>query len=279
MNAEKSNKRRKFIKHCGMISFASLINGHQLLASACSNPGPDELIKEIQLFTGIELFELIQFYHHKLGFEILKQSDTECSFRTGSSLLTFRKTNESNAPFYHFAFNIPENKIKQAEQWQKSKAAFISPPPHLLDEAYQSANIVHFRHWDAHSLFFYDPAGNVVEYIARHTLNNPAEGGFTVNDVLYISEIGLVVDDVYSSSDSIAGPASLKQYQRASENFLALGDEKGLIIFFKEHTRAAFNKGKPRQTYGAEIAINKEIKHKNLQVANHPFNITSKSNN
>jgi catechol-2,3-dioxygenase len=32
--------------------------------------------------------------------------------------------------------------------------------------------VVDYSHWNAHSIFFLDPAGTVVEYIARHDLKN-----------------------------------------------------------------------------------------------------------
>ena len=40
-------------------------------------------------------------------------------------------------------------------------------------------DIVDYSHWNAHSIFFLDPGGNVVEYIARHDLKNGAPGAFS----------------------------------------------------------------------------------------------------
>lgn len=264
--------RRQFIKHSAMVSFTSLLEGHLLFSTPWNTPNTNnELIKEIRLFTSTEISKLVHFYHHTLGFKIINHSNTRCTFQTGNSLLTFTKTEKTNSPFYHFAFNIPENKIKQAELWLKIKTPFIKPPPHLIDKTLHSENIVHFRHWDAHALFFYDPAGNVVEYIARHTLENKGEGDFTPDDVLYISEIGLVVNDVNETFNSISNHIGLGQYKGASENFLALGDENGLIILFKKYTKSAFKKGKPRQTYGTQISINLEIEGEDWKVGDYPF--------
>ena len=268
--------RRQFIKYGGIAAFSTLLGGHLLVDLPWESQNPkNELIKEISLLTSTKISELVQFYTGKLGFDVIKQDTNHCTFQTGRSLLSFTKTADSSSPFYHFAFNIPENKIKKAELWQETKTPFIKPPPNLLDKSLQSDNIVHFRHWDAHALFFYDPAGNVVEYIARHPLNNRAEGDFSPKDVLYISEIGLVVDNVYDAFDDISIQIGLEQYKGASKNFLAIGDEYGLIIFFKKNTKAAFNKGASRQTFGTQISINHKVEGENCKVGAYPFIITS----
>ncbi len=194
-----------------------------------------------------------------------------CSLKAGLSILTFSKTDKGDSPFYHFAFNIPENKIEDAEYWQQSKTDFIKPPKHLTDDSLNSDNIVHFRHWDAHSVFFYDPAGNVVEYIARHTLKNTTSGKFTVKDILCISEIGLVVDDVFKTSNNLLEVVNIPQYKNSSENFLAHGDHHGLILLFKQGTLEAFNKGKHRQTFETEILINPPVNQKQSKLPDHPF--------
>lgn len=265
-------KRRQFIRQGGMLSIASLISGHLCLGGFENSPhGENELIKELRLRTATEIPELVHFYHEKLGFDLLDSTNIECTFQTGNSTLTFLKSGGDHSPFYHFAFNIPENKIKAAEKWHHPKSQFIKPPSHLLDKSYQSDNIVHFRHWDAHSLFFYDPAGNVVEYIARHTLNNQSSGEFSTSDILYLSEIGLVVDDVYETSMMVSNASGLKQYSEASDNFLALGDHFGLVIFFKKDTLGAFRQGKPRQTFATEITIKSILQNGVWQPDDYPF--------
>lgn len=279
MTFKNSYNRRQFTKQTGLVMFATLLDSHFLLSNPLKSPKETfELIKEIRLLSSIEISQLVHFYGQILGFEIIDQTSSYCTFQAGSSLLTFTKTDKKNAPFYHFAFNIPENKIKKAEKWQQAKTEFIKPPRHLTDRSMYSDNIVHFRHWDAHSLFFYDPAGNVVEYIARHTLNNKIEGDFTQDDVLCISEIGLVVEDVKHTSDIVAQQFGFKQYKGASEDFSALGDENGLIIFFRQNTKEAFQKGKSRQVFGTQMSLNLKSKSSNWQIPRYPY-IIEKINN
>jgi hypothetical protein len=150
----------------------------------------------------------------------------------GTELLFTRDASGAAPPFYHFAFNIPENKIVQAHEWQIRRSPLLPIPGTLRDPA-MPPEVVDYRHWNAHSIFFFDPAGNVVEYIARHDLRNPASGSFGPHDILYASEIAFVVDDVLKAVPAVAAASRLSTYGTASEAFAALGDEKGLLLIMK----------------------------------------------
>jgi hypothetical protein len=50
------------------------------------------------------------------------------SVMAGQTVLTFELIDKKyGRPFYHFAFNIPENKIEKAYEWQKIKTDIIHP--------------------------------------------------------------------------------------------------------------------------------------------------------
>ena len=94
--------------------------------------------------------------------------------------------------------------------------------------------VVDYAHWNAHSVFFLDPAGNVVEYIARHDLKNGDTGAFGWPDILCVSEIALVVDDVRAAAETVTRAAAVQQYKGGDEQFMALGDEWGLLLLMKK---------------------------------------------
>ena len=75
-------------------------------------------IKQLILFTR-NLDAQIEFYSKVLEFEIVFRNAVECAFLTGDSLLTFRVDEKSTT--YHFAFNIPSNKEKEALIWLKQR--------------------------------------------------------------------------------------------------------------------------------------------------------------
>lgn len=128
---------------------------------------------------------------------------------------------------YHFAFNIPSNQFEPARQW-------ISARQPLLQDA-GGKEVFHSGTWDSDSVYFLDAAGNVLEFIVRHTLQNPASGEFGSRMILNISEIGLPSGDVVGLANELCSKLGLATYkQDANENFTPVGDENGLLILPKE---------------------------------------------
>lgn len=143
------------------------------------------LIREITLHTNL-LNELKNFYSDILELGLIHESQYSFTVKTLNSDITFLKSSLEN-PFYHFAFNIPENQIKQAKEWALQRFKLIS---------LNGEDEFDFLSWNAHSIYFYDPAGNILEFIARHNLNNKSDTDFSGKSILNVSEIGLPVDDV-----------------------------------------------------------------------------------
>ena len=85
--------------------------------------------------------------------------------------------------------------------------------------------VVDYSHWNAHSIFFLDPAGNIVEYIARHDLNDGDASPFSWGDILYASEIGLIVDDVKATAAMVGETAAVTRSKGGSDDLRAMGDE------------------------------------------------------
>ncbi len=199
-----------------------------------SSPGREEgdgpRIRSLELLTAAPLPIMKEFYRQLLGLRVVEDQPGRLTIQAGETQISFLKTPaEHREPFYHFAFNIPENKVLAAYHWQRKRTPLLPIPANLRDPAYPD-DIVHFRSWSAHSVFFFDPAGNVVEYIARHDLKNAAAGDFSSEDILYASEIAFVVDDVAATATMLRDVAGVEQYRRASDQFAAVGDEHGLLL-------------------------------------------------
>jgi hypothetical protein len=175
------------------------------------------------------------FYGKTLDLRLLDEKADRFTVEAGETRITFVDSAETaggRAPFYHFAFNIPENKILKALEWQKARTPLL-PIPERNRAAGFPPEVVDYSHWNAHSLFFLDPAGNVVEYIARHDLKNSDNSPFSWTDILYASEIALVVDDVAATAAMLATTAAVPQYRGGSDEFMAMGDEHGLLLVMK----------------------------------------------
>lgn len=114
--------------------------------------------KEITLQTK-NIADLYVFYKNTLQLNVIKPNEKTISVETGTTKLIFEQTNNAQKPFYHFAFNIPSNKIEEALKWLKSKVEL------LWIEDYENC-IAEFTNWNARSIYFLDPGGNIVELIA-----------------------------------------------------------------------------------------------------------------
>lgn len=233
--------RRNFIKntYLGMM-FISLHPEACFSTSSASSSSSKttessvNLIENIKLLTMSPLEEMRQFYHTKIGFPILNQTEKDITFIAGKSTLTFVKIAEqATAPWYHFAFNIPENKILKARVWQRQRSELLETPKRLQASNYPS-DVRHFRNWNAHSVFFFDPAGNLVEYIARHGLNNGQKGDFSVRDILNISEIGFIVDDQEKMAKAIHQQFGLEAYPKGTDFWWSMGSEHGLLLCLRK---------------------------------------------
>ena len=64
-------------------------------------------------------------------------------------------------------------------------------------------------------------------------MKNGDSAPFGWADLLYVSEIGLIVDDVVGAAGKLADAARLRPYKGGTGDVAALGDEYGLILLMK----------------------------------------------
>jgi catechol-2,3-dioxygenase len=201
----------------------------------------DPRIRRLELASSAPLADMKEFYHRLLGLRVADENPERLTIDAGRTRIAFVKaTAGDQKPFYHFAFNIPENKILAAYHWQKRRTPLLPIPRTLRDPNFPD-EVVDYRHWNAHSIFFFDPAGNVVEYIARHDLKNAAQGEFGSADILYASEIAFVVDDVAATAARLKEVAGVESYKGGSDQFAAVGDEHGLLLVMKRGRVISFD--------------------------------------
>lgn len=182
--------RRRFLQTAA--AFATVLSwqpradsfGQSSPAAARKKPRQAPRFHSIRLQSA-RLDELRRFYTKTLGIPLLGEDERRISLAFGKTTIHFDEAAQGDDPFYHFAFNIPENKFAEAKAWLRDRCP-------LLKDNRSGADELYFRDWDAHAVYFEDPGGNIAELIARHTLPNASEGAFTPSDLLYVSEIGLV---------------------------------------------------------------------------------------
>jgi catechol 2,3-dioxygenase-like lactoylglutathione lyase family enzyme len=179
-------------------------------------------ILEITLQTD-NLTETEHFYSAILELETISKDRNSVSFAAGRSTLTFIQSDKLN-PNYHFAFNIPKNKLEESISWITGKVDLIKNP--------ENGIVANFEGWNAKAIYFYDNNGNILEFIARFDLDNNSEEPFSSSSILSISEIGMVTDSPMKLSDYIMEEYKLGIYEKGfrTEKFVTLGNPDGLFI-------------------------------------------------
>lgn len=141
----------------------------------------------------------------------------------GATDLVFKQAWSDFEGAYHFAFNIPENQIHSAKEWISSRVPLLRDSNG--EEEFGS------KSWNSDSVYFLDPAGNVLEFIARHNLKNAVDGDFGSEPILNVSEIGLPSEDVVKFADELCTKLGLSVFmQEPNETFTPVGDDHGLLI-------------------------------------------------
>ena len=171
--------------------------------------------------------EQAKYYRDVLRVPVEQSGSESLRVTLGSSTLEFVSDADYERPFYHVAFTIPENQLDNAIAWLEPRCPIIPLSP-------RGDKIMNFRHWNAHSIFFYDPAGNILEFIAHHDLENKAASAFDESQIAYISEIGVVVPEVRDFEGEMKGRFGLSPYRNTSPVFSAIGDIGGLLITVKK---------------------------------------------
>lgn len=219
-------------------------------------------IIELQLFTN-SIIVLKSFYSDTLGLEVSKLGISKIKIMVGTTGLIFIQDKNIN-PYYHFAINIPENQINEAIAWLKPKVTLIES---------DGSPLIDFPNWNAHSVYFYDPAGNIVELIARHDLDYSTTGAFSGNSFLNISEIGMPVDDVKAIHDKLSEKFGQNLWSGNLDTFSAIGDQNGLFIVVTTH-RNWYPTSKPCNIYPLTLKIgSKKTSHAVLECS--PYKIIS----
>ncbi len=208
-------------------------------------------IKELRLRTK-HLLPLYYFYKDLLELPVIQSSKKSINVTAGESQLIFDEvTNEEN-PFYHFAFNIPSNKFEEALQWMKSKVELLW----LHD--YKSY-IADFVNWHAKSFYFKDPAGNILEMIARFDLNDISETSFSSEHIRNISEIGVVfpVDTFDKDVNTLRNKFSLPYFDKQPPlpHFRAIGNDEGLFVIVPENRIWFATINEMSKTFSIQIAF------------------------
>ena len=209
-------------------------------------------IKKLTLQTD-KLNIMKYFYTQVLAFPLYDEHHDCFQIKAGSSIIEFTDKDVAGRPYYHFALNIPSNQFREAKEWLKGKLTL------LVEDGKDEAD---FSFWPAHSCYFEDPAGNIVELVARYKENPINESAFSVNSVLNISEIGLVVKDAKRVGEQLEAIGILESdgdpISNSSLNFMQ-ENKNGVFILLTNTGRRWLFSDKKSEIFPLKITLEKDI--------------------
>jgi hypothetical protein len=212
-----------------------------------------------------DLVVLRDFYANILELPVTLDS-SNLEVKAGKTDLVFTQAPIEFEDAYHFAFNIPENQFDAAKKWISERI------PLLRDESgkdeFESEN------WNSHSVYFKDAAGNVLEFIARHNLENRIDEDFDGRQILNVSEIGLPSENVIEFANELCTTLDLSVFrQEPNETFTPVGDDNGLLILPIKDRIWIPNSGVPAKLLPVRVAG--DVNGKKWEVRGVPYQIIS----
>jgi len=147
------------------------------------------MFKSVVFYTN-KLRLVKRFYVNVLGLEITKSTNEQFTVNVGDSDITFQQSEDPS--FYHFAINIPGNQFFIMKEWIKDRLTLIRSKG-VTETYYQSLG--------GDSIYFADPAGNLVELIARR--NRDLFGSLSKEAFLDISEVGITTPYIYEVGEEL----------------------------------------------------------------------------
>ena len=198
-----------------------------------------------------------RFYTQTLGLPGQRGRGGSFELHTPGTNLVFKPY--ASPCHYHFAFNIPPYQYEPALQWLQERVTV------LPDE--QGHLLVDFSNWNAYAMYFWDPAGNIVEFIARRDLPESPVEGFSAARIRSVSEIGLPVREVAPASARLQAVAGVPLYSGNQETFSAIGGPEGLFIVVDERKKTWYPTGQPAHPFPVEVRFRENGKRFELQLS------------
>lgn len=122
--------------------------------------------------------------------DITESRDEQFTVNVGESAITFHQSKDPS--LYHFAINIPGNQFSLMKLWMQDR---------LVLNQDGGINEIYYSSFDADSMYFEDPAGNLIELIGRR--KRDMFGELTTAAFLNVSEVGIVTPFVAEVGDQL----------------------------------------------------------------------------
>ena len=150
---------------------------------------------------------------------------------------------EEGGAFYHFALLVPGDRFAAALEWARARVELLG-------------DVFDFENWNAHAVYFHDPAGNIVELIAHHGFaENGRSDGFTAEELVGLSELGLVGDRKLLLRELEAIGLELWDGTLDAPDSLGFVGERGRTFILARPGRGWLPTGRPAEIHPVEATV------------------------
>jgi hypothetical protein len=168
----------------------------------------------------------------------------------GETRLRFELT--VGGAFYHFALLVPGDRFDGALTWARERVELLG-------------DVFDFGAWDARAFYFHDPAGNIIELIAHHGLEESGgTGPFTAAELVGFSELGLVGDPALLLAELEALGLELWDGTIDEPDRLGFVGEKGRTLILAPPGRGWLPTGRPAEAHGVEARLRLDGSYRNV---------------
>jgi hypothetical protein len=180
-----------------------------------------------------------RFWSKVMGFDVDSVAPNSFKVNIGFNSVTFINnsgaldTSSSVTPKYQFTISIPSNQIENCYSWlldaDSSNSSKIAEPAKFWIDAESGAAIYRRNQYNSQSIYIKDAGNNIIEILARHDLNNTAEGEFNRGMFLGITEVGVVSRDLRKSAEALKAAYGVEEVVGSSNSYKPMGGPMGLL--------------------------------------------------
>ncbi len=176
-------------------------------------------IHEIKLYC-TDLKSQKEFYSGVLGFRILREDEDSFTLDCGQTQMTWILRRVEY--YYHFAWLIPVGALEACMKFLKERNIVLLP--------FQDSEIIQFD--EGRSCYFYDPNGNIAEFIERPVKDRTAAGDFSIGEVICLNEISLPNDDPQEMAEKLISEFGIEPINpgRFDKEFCWVGNWEGVFL-------------------------------------------------
>lgn len=170
-----------------------------------------------------------EFYTELFGLPVVHEGPDRFAVAVGETTVEFVRTDGDDEPFYHFTWDIPENRFDDAKAWLRDRTDLLKTD--------DGETTVYFETLDFHSVYFRDPAGNLGEFAARHTRDTTVDGPFDASAFVRVSEVGMPVRDVTGVIETLESDTGIGPHpgiEAVNPVITPVGNDYGMFPLIRE---------------------------------------------